>query len=170
MPTRNALIEHAIDQARQLLWIFLYLWILFGLFVLNERTILKEHGIDFAMHGWALVNAFILAKVMLVVEDLRLGRWLEEKPLVYPIVFESLLLAVLFLLFHVLEHVISGMIGGESWRESVPAIGGGGITGVVCVALVVFASLIPFFAFKHLGRAVGHDKVRALLLHSPRAK
>ena len=168
MSDRSRLIERAIDQARQLLWIFLYLWVLFGLFVLNERTILKQHQIDFAMHGWAIVNAFILAKVMLVVEDLRLARGLERRPLIYPIIFESLLLAVLFLMFHVIEHIITGMIGGNSWRASVPAIGGGGITGVICVAIILFVCMIPFFAFKHLSRAIGSQKVRDLLLSSPR--
>jgi hypothetical protein len=120
-----------------------------------------------AMHGFAVINAFILAKVMLVVEDLHLGRWLEGKPLIYPIVFEAFLISAMFLAFHVIEHVIMGFVGGKSLWDSIPAIGGGGLLGAICVALILFVSLIPFFAFKHLSRAVGSHKVSSILLGAP---
>lgn len=157
----------ALDQFRQLLVMFIYLWVLFGLFVLNERVILDEHGMALAMNGFAFVNAFVLAKVMLVVEELNLARWLEERPLIFPILFESFLLAVLFIVFHVVEHTVVGMIGGSTLRASVPAIGGGGLLGVACVALMLFVSLIPFFAFKHLSRALGVERVKHLLFNVP---
>lgn len=165
--TLDGLLTRAVDQARQFLWIFLYLWVLFALFVMNEIVILNQHGMTVAMHGFAVFNAFVLAKVMLVVEDLRLGRWLEEKPLVYPIIFEAFLIAAIFLAFHVMERTVMALIGGKSLRDSVPAIGGGGFLATVCVALVLFVSLIPFFAFKHLSRAIGPRKVRSILLRTP---
>ena len=50
---------------------------------------LREHGIDFRPHGFSLINALILAKVMLLAEDLNLGARLQPRPLVYPIVTEA---------------------------------------------------------------------------------
>ena len=52
---------------------FLYLWVLFGLFVLNGTIILHQHGISFSSQGFAVISALVLAKVMLVAEDLKLG-------------------------------------------------------------------------------------------------
>ena len=163
----NGLLTRAADQARQFLWIFLYLCVLFALFVMNEIVILNQHGMTLAMNGFAVINAFILAKVMLVVEHFNLGRWLEERPRIYPIIFEAFLIAALFLAFHVVEHVVMGLIHGKPLQDSVPAIGGGGFLGALCVALVLFVSLIPFFAFKHLSRAIGPGRVRAILLGTP---
>lgn len=72
---------------------FLYLWVLFGLFVLNERIILGQRVSGFSPHGFAVLNALVLAKVMLATEHLYLGRWMRRRPLIYPILFESALLA-----------------------------------------------------------------------------
>ena len=53
---------------------FVYLWVVFGLFVLHERIIRGQMGLGFQAQGFALINALVLAKVMLVAEDLRLDR------------------------------------------------------------------------------------------------
>lgn len=162
----HGLKERAVDEARRFVVLFLYLWVLFGLFVLNERIILRQHGVDFAAHGFAVFNAFILAKVMLVLEDLNLGRWLDRRPLIYPILHDSILFAVLFIAFHVVEEIVVGLFRGEGARSSVPAMGGGGFAGVVCVAVILFFALIPFFAFRTFNRALGPGRMWRLLFGS----
>jgi hypothetical protein len=93
---------------------------------------------------------------MLLTEGLNLARWVRRRPLIYPILFESLLLAVLFICFHVAEHVVVGLFEGEeAVAESIPAIGGGGFAGVVCVAVILFVALIPFFALRNVSRELG---------------
>jgi hypothetical protein len=67
---------------------------------------------------------------MLVAEDLDLGRWLKRRPLIYPILQESLLLTALFIGFHVVEHLIIGLVKGETFAASIPHIGGGGLAGL----------------------------------------
>ena len=156
-PRWRALVARAGEEIRRLLLLFLYLWVLFGLFVLNKRIILHQQGIDFAAHGFALINAFLLAKVMLIAEDLNFGRWLERRPLIFPIMHDSILFTVLFIAFHILEEVVVGHFHGEKLAASVPAIGGGGIGGLLCVATICFISLIPFFAFRNLSRAPGRN-------------
>ena len=155
--------ERIAEEMRRFLVLFLYLWLMFGLFVLNERIILKQHGIDFAAQGFAVFNALVLAKVMLILEDLNLGRWLDRRPLIYPILHDAVLFTVLFIAFHVAEEMVVGLIHGQSARSSVPAIGGGGVVGLLCVAVVSFAALIPFFAFRSFSRALGADRLRTLL-------
>jgi hypothetical protein len=104
-----------------------------------------------------------LAKVMVVVEDLDLGRWLPCRPLIYPILQESFLLTALFICFHVVEHIVIGLVKGESLAASIQQIGGGGLAGLACVAAIFFIALIPFFAFKHVGRELGEHRRNAML-------
>lgn len=163
---RRRLKERATEEMRRFVVLFLYLWLLFGMFVLNERIILKQHGIDFAAQGFAVFNALVLAKVMLVAENLDLGRWLARRPLIYPILHDALLFTLLFILFHVAEKVAIGLIHGQSVRSSVPAIGGGGLAGLLSVAVISFVALIPFFAFRNFSRALGPGRVNALLFGS----
>lgn len=160
------LAAHATRSLRRFIVLFLYLWVLFGLFVLNERIILRQHGIGFGAQGFAVLNAFVLAKVMLFAEDLELGRWLRHRPLIYPIVFESFTFTILFICFHVLEQAIPGLIKGRGFAGSVPAMGGGGMAGVICVAVILFVSLVPFFAFRNISRKLGPGRLNAMLFSS----
>jgi hypothetical protein len=155
--------EIALHELKRYLIMFLYLWVLLGLFVVNEKVTLREHGIPFRTHGFALINALILAKVMLLAEDLNLGERLRPRPLIYPIVTEAFLLAVLFICFHAIERTIIGLIAGEDLARSVPTIGGGGFVGIVCVGLILFVSLIPFFGFRRVTREIGPERMREMM-------
>jgi hypothetical protein len=156
----------AVHEMTRFVVLFLYLWILFGVFVLHQSIVLREHGISYSAQGFALINALVLAKVMLVAEDLNLSRWLDRRPLIYPILHESLLFTALFIAFHVLEELAVGLVHGETLAQSVPAIGGGGFAGLVCVAVIFFFALIPFFGFRNLSRAIGPDRMKTLLFGS----
>src|SRR5258705_5962618 len=95
--------QRMIAEAKKFLGMTLYLWVLFLLFSFHESMILSEHHIGYAFFGLPIVNALVLAKVMLVADDLHLGQRFKEKPLVYPIVYKSLVFTVVFICFHVLE-------------------------------------------------------------------
>jgi hypothetical protein len=155
--------DRAVHEARRFVFIFLYLFILFGLFTIHEAIILEQHHIDYTYAGFALVNALILAKVMLVAEDLRLGRRFEDRPLIYPVLFKSVLFAILFICFRVIENVLTGLWDGKTVLESLPGIGGGGIKGVVSVAIIETFALIPFFAFAEISRVLGAAALQTLI-------
>ena len=53
----------AADEFRRFVVLFLYLWVLFGVFVLNQGVVMREHGI-----GFAFINALVFAKVMMLFE------------------------------------------------------------------------------------------------------
>lgn len=162
-PPARSLRTRITQEFQRFLVLFLYLWALLGLFVLNEDLIERSAGDAFLFQGFAILNAFILAKVMLAAEHLDVGRWLERLPLVVTIVLEDLLCTALFMLVHVLERVLVGMHHGKSLSESVPSFGGGGLAGSAIVAAIIFVSLLPFFTFKHVARAVGPDRLQAIL-------
>lgn len=154
----------AIEELERFVVLFLYLWIILGLFALHERIVLRQEGINFTAQGFALINALVLAKVMLVAESINFGRWLNRRPLIYAILYDAFLFAVLFIVFHVVEDLVIGLIHGQSVRASIPVIGGGGVVGVLCVAVILFVSLIPYFAVKKLNLALGPGRLKALLL------
>ncbi len=163
--------RRALAEGKQFLVLFLYLWILFGLFVLNKRIILQQDGIDYAAHGFAIFNAFILAKVMLIAQELDLSRWLNRQPLIYPIIHDSFLFGLLFIVFHITEGVFINLIKGRANSiESALNIGGGGISGIVCVSVIFFFTLIPFFAFRNFNRALGPERMKSLLFGPDRAE
>jgi|SRR5215469_2144556 len=158
--------ERAVDEARRFLVMFLYIWLWFALFQVYQRMLLRQSGVGGVSQGFALFNALVLAKVMLVAEDLKIGRWWRARPLIYPILTESLAFSVVFIVFHIVEHVVVGVISGEGVRASVPVIGGGGFAGLLSVATLYFVALIPFFAFRNVGREIGERRLNAMLFGS----
>lgn len=159
--------QTVIAEGKQFFVLFVYLWILLGLFVLNERIILHQHAIDFAAHGFALLNAFVLAKVMLIIEHLNLSRWLNRRPLIYPILHDAFAFSLLFIVFHIVEEKFVSLVKGAAYADAIPNIGGGGISGILCVAVILFFALLPFFGFKYVRRALGPDKMRSMLFAPP---
>ena len=158
----------AVHEFRRFLISAVYIFVILSMFTLHEEIALRTHGgmsqaIPFAPHGFAVINALVLGKVALVVEQMRLGERVKANPLIYPIVTEALILAVLFIAMHVLEGLIGGWIHGEALAKSVPAIGGGSFWGVTFATFGFFIAMLPFCAFRQITVAIGWPRMRALL-------
>ena len=156
----------AAEEFRRFVGLFLYLWILFGVFALNQGIVMREDGVPWAMEGFALVNALVFAKVMMLFELFDPGAFLRRRPLIYPILYESFLLMVLFLVVHVAERVLVGAIHGKTVAESLPTIGGGGVAGMLSASVIVFVALTPYFALRNLDAALGPGRLAALMFGS----
>lgn len=176
-PTAGASGEHIADHKRdwkskikhevkKFLRLFIYLYAIFGLLLLHESVVLARYNIPFERYGFALVTALVLAKVMLVMEDLNVARAFAGRPPIYSIIYKSIVYAVVFLAFYVLEETVGGLLRGKTLWASVPSIAGGTPQGIVIALVIVSVALVPYFAFKELGALLGEDKLHALLFQS----
>jgi hypothetical protein len=156
--------EKATFQLKEFLTMFVYLWLILALFAIHRSVILAEQHLNYQAQGFAIVNALIMAKVMLIGEDLKVGNRFREKPLVYSILYKSLVFAVFLICFHIFEEVVVGVFRGKTVAQSLATIGGGGLQGIVSVAAIVFVSVIPFFAFREIGRVIGKRELWSVLL------
>ena len=64
----------ALHEFARFATMFAYLWVMFFLLQLHQYVILAQRHIPFEQYGVGFINALVLAKVMLVADDLRLGR------------------------------------------------------------------------------------------------
>lgn len=161
-PQKPTLKERALHELRRFTVMSLYLWVLFALFSIHQSIVLAEHDIDYRAQGFAFINALMLAKVMLIGEDLHLGRRFKDRRLVYSILYQSLAFAILFICFHIVERLLIGIWDGKTIAESFPEIGGGSLKGILSAGTIISVSLIPFFAFKAIGEAMGERELWAL--------
>ena len=156
------IIEKTLDEGRQLFWIVIYFWVLFGLFSVFRSLVLNERNLVYH-EGFALINAFLLGKVVLTAEFFRVADNFKHKPLVYPIVFKSAVFCVLLMCFYIAEETLVGIWHGKTIVESFPKIGGGNWKGVLVVGSILFVGLIPFFAYRELARVLGKDELYSLM-------
>jgi len=157
--------ERAKDQIRDFTLMFLYLWVVFGMSAIHETIILSQHQINYVSHGLAVVNALVFAKVMLVAEDFHLGHRFQDRPLIYSVLFKSILFAIALISFHIVEHVLIGMWHGKPMGESIAEVGANRLAGIVSLGIIGTVALAPFFLLREISRAIGKDKFWALFFH-----
>ena len=158
----DVITEKVLDEGKQLIWIFIYFWVLFGLFSVFRSLVLTEQNLVYH-EGFAVINAFLLAKVVLTAEFFQVADNLKRKPLVYPIVFKSAVFCVILMCFDIVEETLVGMWHGKTIAASFPEIGGEGWKGMVVVGAILFVGLIPFFAYRELARVLGKEELHSLI-------
>ncbi len=164
--TNRTLKQKAYHGFKEYLVISCYLCIVFSLFALYKSVILAEHHIAIGAQGFALLNGLALGKVMLVAQELHFADRLKAAPLIYPTLFKSAAFAVLLGCFKILEETVVSLYHGQSFNESITAIGGRSLKGTLSMMALLAVLLIPFFGFNELRRVLGECKLEKLFFAS----
>jgi hypothetical protein len=101
--------QKAYHELKEFLVIALYLWLVFGLFLLYKSVILAENHISFAAKGIALINALIFAKFILIARAFHLGEWADDASLICPTLLKSALFTVVLAICKALEDAAVGV-------------------------------------------------------------
>jgi hypothetical protein len=139
-----------------------YLTLVFAAFTQYRRFLLAAHDITYTNYWVAVIEALVLAKVIMIGAVLRLGRGLEQKPLIYPTLYKTVVFTLFVAVVKLIEHVIKGLWKGEGLTGGLIEFFGKWPHELLANSLVVFVAFIPFFGVKELGRVLGEDKIRAL--------
>jgi len=134
-----------------------YLSLVFGAFTAYRRLVLAAYDISYTNYGVALIEAFVLGKVISFGGFLRLGRGLENKPLIIPTLYKTVVFCLFVAAFKCVELGIKGLVKGEGFMDGAAKIWREGTSGLLANVLIVFASLLPFFAVKELARVLGRE-------------
>ncbi|HUO34160.1 MAG TPA: hypothetical protein VMU43_04145 [Candidatus Acidoferrum sp.] len=156
---KKTLKQKAVNELKEYVGISLYLFIIFSLFILYKSVILAQVQVDFVLHGFELINALALGKIMLIAKDLHFADHFKNAPLIYPTLLKSFAFSILPAIFKIAEDVAVGMFHGKSFHESVSELPGGTWTGTLTYTLLLFVVLIPFFAFTELRGIFEEDRL-----------
>jgi cytochrome c oxidase subunit IV len=154
--------KKAVHEVREYLLISLYLFVVFSLLVVHRSMILAEYHINYTLHGFALINALALAKVMLIAQDMHLADQFRDAPLIYPTLLKSLVFTVLLACFKIAEDAFVGSLHGKTFHQSLSDLGDGSWSGILILTALLFVMLIPFFGFRELRRVFGAERLIAV--------
>ena len=166
---QRTLKERVLEELKTYWIITLYLWLFLGLFTVYRRLILAETGTAYLHYGLALVEAMIIAKVVLLGRMFGFSRRFEDRALIVPVAYKSLLFGLLVLLFGVLEHLVGGWLHHQGLLGGLREIAELGAYELAARTLMMMIAFVPFFAFAELGRVLGMPKLAALFFAKPRA-
>jgi hypothetical protein len=161
---RNAQI---IEELKLYWLILLYLWIFLGSFTMYRRLVVAETGTVYLNYGIALIEALVIGKVILIGKMLNASRHFEDRPLIVPVLYKSLLFGVLVLLFGLAEHIVKGWFHSEGLLGGLRTIGALGAYEFGARVLMLMVAFVPFFAFWELGRILGKQRLYAMFFLRP---
>lgn len=162
-PASKGLKQKTIHELWELGWVFLYLAFFFCSLELYSVLLLRDFHVKYLNFGFALINALVVAKVILLGEYARIGRKYEHRPLILSAAYKSILFVVLVFVFHLVEELIkrlmhSGHFAGALAQVRVDDLLGRGI--------IVFCTFLPLFAFRELRRVLGERQFIDLFFRS----
>jgi hypothetical protein len=146
-------------------WVnFCYLALVFAAFTQYRRFVLAAHDVTYTNYGVAVIEALVLAKVISIGGVLRLGRGLEQKPLIYPTLYKTVVFTLFVGAFTLVEHTVIGLWKGKGLTGGLEEYFAKGPYEFLAGCVIFLVILIPFFGVKELGRVLGGDKVQDLFL------
>ncbi len=156
-------------EMQLLLVLFVYLALLLGGFTMYQRLILAEHRIAYFQYGYGLIEALVLAKVILIGRALRVGKGFGSRPLIVPALYKTVSFSVFVLAFHVVEHLLFGLLTGKGPAEVFKELWNVGIDQILAQMIVLFVAFIPLFALWELADSLGEGTVWRMFFRQRRA-
>jgi hypothetical protein len=155
--------QKAAHELQEFVGIFLYLAFFFCALATYSMLLLNKFNVSYFTYGAALINALVIAKVILIGEYAHLGKKHESKPLFLSALYKAFLFGLLVFAFHLLEEVIKALVHGE---RIATALRETRLDDLLCRCVIIFCTFVPLFAFRELQRVLGEDKFRSLFFRS----
>lgn len=162
------IIEKIIKEIRIILRTTGYFATVFILMMVMKTLDLKDYNIEFAGLGQALIGALIMAKVILLMEMITLGKWVQDQPPIVDILLRTLLysagVAIVVLLEKAFEvrHEVQGF-----WNAILHVFGNRDIYHVWATTIGAAASIFVYNAFSIIQLTMGRRALAKLYFHTP---
>src|SRR5271166_4492920 len=152
--------QKATHDFQEFAGIFLYLAFFFCSLATYSMLLLNKFHVSYYNYGAALINALVIAKVILIGEYAHLGKKQEAKPLIYASIYKAFLFSLLVFTFHIVEEAIKHLVHDQRIATVFREVR---IDDLLSRTVIVFCTFIPLFAFREMQRVLGEEQFRALL-------
>ncbi len=146
----------------------IFFLIAFYLLSLTHSLMLRSYGIDASTFVAATVGALIVAKVVLIADMLPLINRFPEKPLIYNVVWKTLLYLMASLLVRYVEHLIHFLREGGGFEVANRRL----LDEVVwphfwAIQLWLLVLFLVYCSLRELSRVLGRDAVTRIFFSRP---
>jgi hypothetical protein len=155
--------QKAVHEFKEILIIFVYLAFFFCALTTYNMILLRDYQGQYWSYSFALINALVVTKVILIGEALKYGTRYEARPLLLSALYKAVMFWLLVLGFHFVEELIKRLIHGADFATASREIR---IDELVGRSIIVFCTFIPLFAFREFRRVLGEEKFDDILFRS----
>ena len=156
--------QKVVHELEEFAILSLYLAFFFCALATYSMLLLDSVHVSYFAYGTAVINALVIAKVILIGEAVHIGTRFEKKALVYSTIWKALVFCLLAFGFHILEEIIRHLVHEKELAGAFHDIR---IDDLLARTVIVFCTFMPLFAFRELRRVMGQDNFRTLFFHPP---
>jgi hypothetical protein len=145
-----------------------YFAVVFILMMVMKKLYLKDYDIEFTGLSQALVGALVMSKVVILMEYISLGGWVQRQPAIVDVLLRTLLYTAGVLIVIVLEkafekrHEISGY-----GNAIVAVLNDRDVYHVWATTIGSAASILVYNSFSVVQRAMGKNGLAKLFFSTP---
>jgi len=159
-PGRKEKLKH---ELWEMVWLFLYLAFFFCALVAYDTLLLKQYQVEYWNFGFALLNAAVITKVIMIGEYAKLGSRHEGKALFISAVWKAFVFGGLVFAFHVVEELVKRLIHGSNFEHASQGLR---FEQFASRAIVVFSTFVTLFVFREFRRVMGEDEFNKFVFGS----
>lgn len=158
MNKKNVL-NRILKEVRVYLIYAAFLTFLLSTFTIYQRILLHQYSNQYIHYGYSIIEALILAKIIIIGQSFKLGERFARMPLIVPVTYKTFLFCLLLIFFELVEHVVVLLYSGANFSnlyQEFAMINTNIIFAKTFVMLIVFYF---FFSFLELARVLGGKKL-----------
>jgi hypothetical protein len=148
----------------------IFFFISFHIIVLDRALLAKEFGLHLSAVAGATIGALLVAKVVLIADMLPAINRFPEKPLIYNVLWKTVIYVSASVVAHYLEHLVPlwwrlGFLAANEhlWSELVWA-------HFWAVQLWLVVLIFVYCVMRELVRAIGRDRVLRIFFGTPASR
>jgi hypothetical protein len=140
-----------------------YLAVLFCAVSAYGTLLLRGYGETKTLNfTFAIINALVIGKVILIGEMMNIGKRAETRPLYQSVLLKSVIFGLFVFAFHLLEEFIKRLIHHKPNWTVLHEIK---LDELIGRSIIIFCAFIPLFAFRELRRVLGEEKLYEMFNH-----
>jgi len=91
------------EEIKTLSFTMIYFTLWFGFLIAMKMLLLKEYNVEIYGLSMALIGGLIVAKVILIVDHIPMGKWIEKRPAIIDIFFRTFVYSIGIVIILIIE-------------------------------------------------------------------
>ncbi len=149
----------------------IFFFVAFNVIVFTKKLMLEQYGISFSGFVNATVGALIVAKVILIADEIPFINKYPDKPLIYNVVWKTIVYVVVALIVRFLEYLLPlwwrykalGLAAEHLWQEII-------WRHFWVIQIWLICLFFVYVSFRELARTLGEEKFFQIFLGIRRSK
>lgn len=156
------------NEIREMIPVMVFFFIALELLALTQSLMLRAYNISGASFAAAAIGALIVAKVVLIADHLPVVNRFPDKPLIYNVIWKTLIYLVASILVRYVEHIIHFWRESDSFAEANRKLYAEVVwPHILAVQLWLVVLLLVYCSMRELVRALGREQIVKMFLHEP---